>query len=163
MRCRVGCTCGRHSRPDVTVRCLGVPLAEEIKARMSLGQATRWEEHRQRNGQSWRSYVDGSHHFVYSLLDPNTHEVRWVGESVDPWKRFLNHCTVPSTNNAHWKWIESLRPARPTLRVLCIVATRVEAERVEVLLSRRLRTLYPLLNILAGQHKFLYRVDKEES
>lgn len=135
--CPLLCQCARHSG--------------EYQSRAKLQY---WAERRRELGTTWREFVNGERHFIYYLLDPRTREVRWIGASSDPWKRFLNHCTVVNTNVRHLSWIRDLRPLRPILVVKCILPSRQEAEKLEERLYHKLQGKgYDLLNILPAQRR----------
>lgn len=150
--CRVGCECHRHSRPDVATRNLGATRSVETVEKMSVARREYWSHILP----WWRRFA--GKYYVYYLVDPYSNEIRWVGATTNVWKRYLNHCTVPSVNSEHWEWVESLRPERPTLVIKCIVETREEAERLERQLTR-LRGA-ALLNKYAASSKWQYHLLK---
>jgi len=71
--------------------------------------------------------------YVYALVDPVTHSVRYVGRSRKLIARYSAHMSYWAGNKAKTKWIKSLRRAgmRPALLVLerCKYSTVAEAER----------------------------------
>ena len=47
---------------------------------------------------------------IYTLVDPNTKEVRYVGASKDCQKRFLMHCrNKDKENKEKHQWVDALR------------------------------------------------------
>lgn len=89
---------------------------------------------------------------IYALIDPFTDEVRYVGKSVRPQERLINHCNEQSRT---WRtnWLRSLRAkgARPRLRILQelpIDADWQEAERAWIAKGRALG--WPLTNCTSG-------------
>jgi hypothetical protein len=62
---------------------------------------------------------------IYGLVDPNTHEVRYVGQARDPIQRFLGHISeAPSGLKPIHAWIRSLHPLRPVWVLLEAVKPR---------------------------------------
>lgn len=58
---------------------------------------------------------------IYGLVDPHTHEVRYVGQTRQkPEARFDNHmiCARTGYKDPVYEWVRSLAPARPILVVL---------------------------------------------
>lgn len=60
--------------------------------------------------------------YIYTLSDPDTREVRYIGKSVDPASRFLSHCR--RSKKSHRlpvnRWIAALqnRGLRPTIEII---------------------------------------------
>lgn len=88
-------------------------------------------------------------YYVYCLIDPTMHQVRYVGYSKNPTERYRIHlrdsCNVRRVDwDSHkCRWIRSLLDVKvkPCLKIVCILQTCEEAQRVEValiaLLNRR--------------------------
>ena len=57
--------------------------------------------------------------FIYTLIDPITDEVRYVGKSIKPERRYREHLTVDS-NTHKSAWIKSLlkKGMEPTLKII---------------------------------------------
>lgn len=55
-------------------------------------------------------YLMMSNVFIYALKDPDTGQIRYVGASINPTKRFKQHLQSKETNHRA-KWIKSLRMA----------------------------------------------------
>lgn len=89
---------------------------------------------------------------VYVLTDPYDNSVRWVGCTSAPGRRLQQHLTLQTNARA---WIESLRPDEPTMRVLCVVETQKEGERVEkaygLLAKRRGEPLISIPGVKGGR------------
>ncbi len=74
--------------------------------------------------------------FIYSLSDPRSDEVRYVGKAVDPEKRLYGHTLVFRSNTHKTAWIKSLRKLglKPKMEILealddCSDAEWQESER----------------------------------
>jgi len=83
-----------------------------------------------------------SPHSIYYLLDPVTHGPRYVGFSERPENRFERHVKYLRGSTHKIAWIRSLLNAglRPVLSVRCIVASKLEACRIETELIALLRS-----------------------
>lgn len=70
--------------------------------------------------------------FIYTLADPDTLEVRYVGKANDPAKRLrnhLSHCSIGRTYSARWLCKLVDEGKKPVLQVLEEVDTEVWPER----------------------------------
>jgi len=58
--------------------------------------------------------------FIYSLTDPRTKEIRYVGKAIDMDKRFYGHMLVHRSNTHKSAWIKSLKRAglKPEMDIL---------------------------------------------
>ena len=59
--------------------------------------------------------------FIYALLDPSTKEVRYIGKSVNPKRRYYEHLTSKSKYNCHKNnWIKKLlsENIKPVLEII---------------------------------------------
>lgn len=53
--------------------------------------------------------MTNKNHYIYALLDPNTNEVRYVGCSVNPFKRYQEHTNIDRIcNEVKHEWVEAL-------------------------------------------------------
>ncbi len=61
--------------------------------------------------------------FIYSLTDPKTKEIRYVGKAVDCRRRFDSHLTDNRSSSHKHNWIKSLLSAglKPELEVLEVI------------------------------------------
>ena len=57
--------------------------------------------------------------YVYGLIDPRDHQVRYVGQTQQLEQRYLSHCSGGSTCTA--EWVRSLAPLKPVLVLLAEV------------------------------------------
>lgn len=67
--------------------------------------------------------------YIYSLGEPGTHEVRYIGKTVDLQARLYVHlCDTSNTHKAHW--IQSLRAQdkKPVMQVLETLTNPTESE-----------------------------------
>lgn len=90
--------------------------------------------------------------YVYSLSDPQTGEVRYLGKTNDLGRRMCQH-RLPSSNGHKWHWIQSVlaRGLDPVLTVLEEWSTHAEACAAEVRLIAHYRALgAPLTNLTDG-------------
>ncbi|MGE5113602.1 MAG: GIY-YIG nuclease family protein [Acidobacteriaceae bacterium] len=56
---------------------------------------------------------------VYALVDPNTHLVRYVGQTQELEQRYALHCSASGGCTA--EWVQSLVPLKPVLVLLAEV------------------------------------------
>jgi hypothetical protein len=67
--------------------------------------------------------------YIYALVDPNTHIVRYVGQCKDLHVRYVGH-----RNSAEWsgspvyEWIRGLSPAEPQLVLLEVIRRNRQVE-----------------------------------
>lgn len=79
---------------------------------------------------------------VYYLVDPETQQVRYVGISVDPVRRYSGHVKTKATgHSANWIRSLTLRGLLPVLRIAAWVQDTEEAKRVEIALIARHQNL----------------------
>lgn len=62
--------------------------------------------------------------YIYGLVDPRNNRIRYIGKSINPWKRFSNHSCPSSLNKSLCnknKWIKKLisLKLKPKLIILC--------------------------------------------
>lgn len=89
---------------------------------------------------------------VYSLCEPGTGEVRYVGYSKDVRRRFRSHCKQAGDDHKS-RWVQKLRREGllPHLVIKCFVQDSTEAKRVEIALIAAYRSrAFPLTNGTAG-------------
>jgi len=89
---------------------------------------------------------------IYSLIDPFTHEHRYVGQSIRPLERLTNHCNDRSKT---WRtnWIQGLlaKGQRPKIFVLDVVPAGEDWRPVERYWIATIRAIgYPLTNCTDG-------------
>lgn len=88
---------------------------------------------------------------LYALCDPRTHEVRYIGRSIDPARRFRSHLRDRSVSH-RTNWITNLRRAgyAPELLLIALIDAAY-ANAYEVALIRRARDLgWRLTNLTVG-------------
>ena len=75
---------------------------------------------------------------VYTLIDPNTNKVKYVGQSVDIQKRISQHMRDAITSGAKAKWLIDLHDQGqlPNVRIVASGLTRNEANTLEKRLIR---------------------------
>ncbi len=61
--------------------------------------------------------------YIYSLSDPVTKEIKYIGQTVNPKQRELSHYYNCNSTSAKMKWIKSLKlnGRRPLFEILDIV------------------------------------------
>ena len=59
---------------------------------------------------------------IYGLIDPNTHQVRYVGRTIQTaalrWHHHIGEARRGKNTHEVYNWIRSLRPALPVLVIL---------------------------------------------
>lgn len=82
-------------------------------------------------------------HFIYALCEPNSGEIRYIGQSNDPFERLIEHLSAawsdPVASRAKAAWLRSLN-SPPTVRILEQVAEGDDSlwrERYWILLLRK--------------------------
>lgn len=89
--------------------------------------------------------------FIYALIDPFNREVRYVGKSNDPARRFHDHCSLDGSNPHKDAWLRSVlhRGRLPYMRVIeeCYQDAWQERERFWI---AHYRAAGRLTNILDG-------------
>lgn len=89
---------------------------------------------------------------VYALTDPGSGDVRYVGWTTQPGRRFVAHKQGRGKNHRA-AWIRKLKRAGqlPKMVLLCVFNSQEEAKRVEVeLIARLSKTGLRLTNKTAG-------------
>jgi group I intron endonuclease len=58
--------------------------------------------------------------YIYALIDPTTNEVRYVGKSVNPKRRYYEHKKLTDKNSHKSNWIKKLKSVgiTPDLKIL---------------------------------------------
>jgi hypothetical protein len=59
--------------------------------------------------------------YVYALVDPKTHLVRYVGQTQQWEQRYAFHCSPHRTRGCTAEWVRSLEPLNPILVLLEVV------------------------------------------
>lgn len=104
------------------------------------------EQQRTRDAHVWGGAVspvadaaEGRCH-IYLLLDPNDHQPRYVGQSVQPQTRHAQHLRCRDNNHRKNEWVKQLATvgAQP-LMIIVATCAQEEADRVEADLIDRLR------------------------
>lgn len=95
--------------------------------------------------------------YIYSLSDPESEEIRYVGKTVDPFNRFWGHIheaknNIKGKNEDKAKWIKSLleKGIRPKLDILEEVLTEVWEEKEKEWINKYEREGNNLLNKTKG-------------
>lgn len=91
--------------------------------------------------------------YVYTLADPRTGVVRYVGQSSNPLNRLISHCSAVAAGNVR-RWVRELG-CEPTIAIVSEHASEAEsqiAERAEMI--RRQEAGEDLLNVRTkcGRH-----------
>jgi group I intron endonuclease len=59
--------------------------------------------------------------YIYSLIDPQTNEVRYIGKSINPKRRYYEHIKYVNNNNSHKSnWIKKIlsQGLKPRLEII---------------------------------------------
>lgn len=98
-----------------------------------------------------------ANHYIYTLSDPFTDELRYVGKtSRTPEKRFKEHMYEAKRNKKKLyscSWIRSLSGAPPKMEILEVLDDETECLKTEVFWISQFRALgFKLVNICDGGH-----------
>lgn len=58
--------------------------------------------------EAYPQYMPGEPVYIYGLVDPETDEIRYIGKSIRPTERLMNHCNEVSGCHRS-NWIQSLK------------------------------------------------------
>ena len=80
-------------------------------------------------------------HYIYALVDPTTHQVRYVGHThKHPEARLHEHLSASQPIGYVHEWIRSLAPEQPTIIILQeLEGTESDAIRTETKWIKRFR------------------------
>ncbi len=110
------------------------------------------------------SDTTNQHAYIYALIDPRDGQVRYVGRSVNPKRRYLAHLGISRSDpNEHKKsWIRVLQNAsmRPILKVLEEVAKEDAPGRELWWIQHGRDAGWNLTNILDGEFLGVMREDE---
>ena len=90
---------------------------------------------------------------VYALIDPRTHQLRYIGKALDTEQRERNHFNQSKYGNApKSEWVRELRAAglRPEMLVIEECAPADSADREKYWIARARVRGAPLLNMKSG-------------
>ena len=99
--------------------------------------------------------------YIYTLSDPVTKEVRYVGKTVNIKTRFNNHCSAKKKSHSA-SWILSLRPLKPELIVIEEVKENW-IEREQFWINKYRTEGYRLTNLTDGGEGSLGLIHTEET
>lgn len=92
--------------------------------------------------------------FIYTLIDPTTNEIRYVGKANNPEKRLEAHIygSQVDSNPHKYHWIKKLRRAglKPILHVIEICADSEWKQREKYWIAKYRKSNHKLLNISKG-------------
>lgn len=90
--------------------------------------------------------------YIYALTDPRNDEVRYVGKSIDPERRYISHLFDKETNAGKVAWIERLesRGLKPGMKILEEADESNWSERESWWIKHGLDEGWKLLNISMG-------------
>lgn len=95
--------------------------------------------------------------YIYSLSDPNTNEIRYIGKTVDPFYRFWNHIhearhNKRAKNEQKLEWIRGLlaNGLRPILSIIEEIPTEIWEEREMYWIAKYKEEGSSLLNVTKG-------------
>ena len=96
--------------------------------------------------------------FIYTLVDPTTNEIRYVGKANDPERRLSNHVYQHGdTSNPHkHNWIKKLvrQGLKPIMHVIEICADSEWKQREKYWIAKYRKSNTKLLNISIGGDDF---------
>lgn len=102
---------------------------------------------------------------IYVLIDPRTHEIKYVGQSCDPYNRWQMHYGVtcfPYQAQDYRGWLTELRDAgiKPVMNIIDIVPKSKAYQSEYEWICRLLRHGSPLVNreIYIGRRGFGRRI-----
>lgn len=70
-----------------------------------------------------------STHSVYSLCDPRTGDIRYIGQAEDIYKRYAQHLIYGANNKVKWEWLMELKML-DLLPVLIIVEKGIKRSEI---------------------------------
>lgn len=88
-------------------------------------------------------------HFIYVMCDPvEIYKVCYVGESSDPYRRFIEHLSDVHKDTAKGQWLRSLREEGkvPYMKIIEITDTELAREREAYWINFYLSLNIPLVN-----------------
>ncbi len=89
--------------------------------------------------------------FIYSLIDPRTNEVRYIGKSTNPEKRYKDHCFY-DRGNYKSSWVKNLKSENllPRCEVLWLTSDDRGSELEKIFIKRGRELGWPLTNLTDG-------------
>lgn len=94
--------------------------------------------------------------YIYHLIDPRTHRIRYVGKSVNPYRRLIAHMTGCSSYPCG-KWLGELKECglEPVMRIVAICKDGAKLrERKEI--TRLVKSGESLENVVCrGEKRFI--------
>jgi hypothetical protein len=90
--------------------------------------------------------------YIYGLKDPRTNEIRYIGKSNNPERRYSQHFAANDDNSHKCNWIKSLKRKglRPELVILEITTPEEWEEREKHWIEFGVESGWDLTNIRAG-------------
>lgn len=75
--------------------------------------------------------IDDRFIWIYILIDPFDFTVRYIGQSVQPYRRLKQHTKDKVGTTAKQRWIASLRGTSPLMAIIDQCESQVEANKME--------------------------------
>lgn len=95
-----------------------------------------------------------NHVYIYGLIDPTTNQIRYVGQSNDPWKRFARHISPSAESEGNYKsrWIAKLMKngLMPRLTIVDRIPKELVNERERDFISLMKFLGFDLTNLTKG-------------
>lgn len=90
--------------------------------------------------------------YIYALIDPRDDVIRYIGKSIDPDYRYVQHMNEKVSNKGKIAWIAGLEleDLQPEMKVLEIANEKNWEEREKWWIERGREFGWPLLNISPG-------------